>query len=1216
MSDILGWPFDTTGFVPRRACGDWSPVLMWTHVVSDVVIWLAYVSIPVVLIWFTRLKGVPFPRVFVLFAAFILACGCVHLVEAAIFFEPLYRLSGLLKFVTAGVSVATVVALIPVVRRLSGVDFGKFAPPAAPVREVSAWVTVVFVVAVIVLVGNTAISDHNLGVMTANDRWVTHTRDVKEELTAIAADVADAETGHRGYLLTGRESYLAPFQTARASVDRRLARLAGLVADNPGQADEAARLRGLIDAKTAELDRVLAVYAADGVDAARDRVLAGNGKQLMDDIRATIAGMSATEDVLLDRRAAVARDTHRATTVTNLFGGVLAFGVIGLGYGIIRWEFGRRRAAEVALSESERTLRAFYESAPICMGVVEPTADGDVRHVYDNAAACAFFGVEPGGTAGRLASALGADARTLTEWRAKYAESAAARGPVRFDFRFDAPDATPPDPAAPPGRASSADVKTAARWLSVTVAPLGVGPSGGPRFCYVAEDVTGRLQAAAALRDSEEKFRTIAESIPQLAWMTEPDGAITWYNRRWFEYTGKTFDEMKGWGWEAVHDPAELPRVKAKFAAHIASGEPWEDTFPLRRHDGAMRWFLSQARPIRDPDGNVVRWFGTNTDVTDRREYEMALAERGRLAALRASVGQDLTVGGATQPVLQRVAETVADHLGAALVRVWTLDDAAGVLDLQASAGMYTHRDGPHGRIPVGQFKIGRIAASGQPHLTNDLPHDPNTSDPDWVAREKMVAFAGYPLQAGGRVLGVIALFARTRLSPGMLADLGPLTETIAVYLERHRAEDRVRASAARFRTLTEAVPLIVWTADPAGDVTFYNRRWQEYTGRTLADRPPGGWTDIVHPDDRDPLYANWAAAVAAADRPFAAEFRLRRTDGTFRWVDVVAIPLRDDAGRVTEWVGTMSDIDDRKRQTDTLGAIVAERTAALRQANAALLDEIDDRKRAEEKVRAVAAELARSNGELEQFAYVASHDLQEPLRKIQAFGDRLVTKFKADLPDAGKDYVDRMLTSAARMRRLIDDLLTFSRVATQARSFAPVELTEIVTGVASDLDERTTSTGGRIEVVGRLPEIDADASQMRQLFQNLIANALKFQRPNVPPVVEVRAAAATLPGPTPAAAPIPAWELTVADNGIGFDEKYLDRIFQVFQRLHGRAEYEGTGVGLAICRKIVERHGGTITARSRPGEGATFVVTLPAPTRTDSLAQPGYEEADHDPGG
>lgn len=1211
MNDIFGWPFDTTGFVPRRACGDWSPVLMWTHVVSDVVIWLAYVSIPVVLIWFTRLKGVPFPRVFVLFAAFILACGCVHLVEAAIFFEPLYRLSGLLKFVTAGVSVATVIALVPVVRRLSGVDFGKFTPPAAPVREVSAWVTVVFVVAVIVLVGNTVISDHNLGVMTANDRWVTHTREVKQELTEIAADLADAETGHRGYLLTGRESYLAPFRDGRASVDRRLDRLDRLVADNPAQAEEAAKLRKLAAAKMGEMDRVLAVFRADGTDAARDRVLAGNGKQLMDDIRATIAGMSATEDALLDRRAAAARDTHRATTVTNLFGGVLAFGVIGLGYGIIRWEFGRRRAAEVALSESERTLRAFYESAPICMGVVEPTANGDIWHVYDNAAACAFFGVEPGGTAGRLGSELGADARTLAEWRAKYAESAAARGPVRFDYRFDAPDATVSD-----GRASSPDVKTAARWLSVTVAPLGVGPAGGPRFCYVAEDVTGRLQAAAALRESEEKFRTITESIPQLAWMTEPDGSITWYNRRWFEYTGKTFDEMKGWGWQAVHDPAELPRVKAKFAAHIASGEAWEDTFPLRRHDGAMRWFLSQARPIRDPDGNVVRWFGTNTDVTDRREYEMALAERGRLAALRASVGQDLTVGGATQPVLQRVAETILDQLGVALVRVWTIDDADGTLALQATAGMNTDGDGPPARIPVGQYKIGRIAASGQPHLTNDLPHDPNATDPDWVAREHLVAFAGYPLRTGDGVRGVIALYSRTRLSPGLLADLGPLTETIAVYLERHRAEDRVRASAARFRTLTEAVPLIVWTADPGGNVTFYNRRWQEYTGRTLAERPPGGWTDIVHPDDREAHYAAWAAAVAAGTDQFTAEVRVRRTDGAFRWMLTVAIPLRDDAGRVTEWVGTLTDIDDRKRQTDTLGVLVAERTAALRQANAALLDEIDDRKRAEEKVRAVAAELARSNGELEQFAYVASHDLQEPLRKIQAFGDRLVTKFKADLPDAGKDYVDRMLTSAARMRRLIDDLLTFSRVATQARSFAPVELTEIVTGVASDLDERTTSTGGRIEIFGRLPEVDADASQMRQLFQNLIANALKFQKPGVPPVVEVRAAAATLPGASPAAAPIPAWELTVADNGIGFDEKYLDRIFQVFQRLHGRAEYEGTGVGLAICRKIVERHGGTITARSQPGEGATFVVTLPAPPRTDSRARPGHEEADHDPGG
>jgi signal transduction histidine kinase/CheY-like chemotaxis protein len=252
----------------------------------------------------------------------------------------------------------------------------------------------------------------------------------------------------------------------------------------------------------------------------------------------------------------------------------------------------------------------------------------------------------------------------------------------------------------------------------------------------------------------------------------------------------------------------------------------------------------------------------------------------------------------------------------------------------------------------------------------------------------------------------------------------------------------------------------------------------------------------------------------------------------------------------------------------------------------AAVLAAAIERQAAEDKVRAVALELQRSNAELEQFAYVASHDLQEPLRKIQAFGDRLRDKHRDQLGEQGRDYVDRMLASAGRMRRLIDDLLTFSRVTTQARPFEPVDLGELVRQVVSDLEARLQQTGGRVEV-GELPIVFGDPTQLRQLFQNLIGNGLKYHRPGVPPEVRVT-------GRVLAEGGDPVCEVTVADNGIGFDEKYLDRIFQVFQRLHSRDEYEGTGIGLAICKKIVERHGGTITARSEPGQGATFVVTLP----------------------
>jgi light-regulated signal transduction histidine kinase (bacteriophytochrome) len=278
------------------------------------------------------------------------------------------------------------------------------------------------------------------------------------------------------------------------------------------------------------------------------------------------------------------------------------------------------------------------------------------------------------------------------------------------------------------------------------------------------------------------------------------------------------------------------------------------------------------------------------------------------------------------------------------------------------------------------------------------------------------------------------------------------------------------------------------------------------------------------------------------------------RKDGSWFPVELVRTPI-EEGGRKSGEVLIFKDITERKRATATLSQKMAE--------------------------------LSRSNDELEQFAFVASHDLQEPLRKIQAFGDRLKTKCKGLLPPETLDYLDRMQGASARMRTLIDDLLTFSRVLRNSQPFAPVDLAQVAREALGDLEMRIERSGGRVEV-GELPCIEADATQMRQLLLNLIGNALKFQPPGGHPLVRVSARTfASIPGEQYC-------ELTVQDNGIGFGEQYSEKIFAVFQRLHGRGEYEGTGVGLAICRRIADRHQGSITAKSELGKGATFTVRLP----------------------
>ena len=241
---------------------------------------------------------------------------------------------------------------------------------------------------------------------------------------------------------------------------------------------------------------------------------------------------------------------------------------------------------------------------------------------------------------------------------------------------------------------------------------------------------------------------------------------------------------------------------------------------------------------------------------------------------------------------------------------------------------------------------------------------------------------------------------------------------------------------------------------------------------------------------------------------------------------------------------------------------------------------------------------LERSNAELQNFAYVASHDLQEPLRKIEAFGDRLSRKHMDVLPEGGQHYLERILDATGRMRQLINDLLSFSRVSSKERKLGSVDLASTVQDVLSDLQMRVEETGARVRV-GGLAAIEADATQMRQLFQNLVGNALKFAREGVAPVVRIEGE--TCVAIQSNGAPRDVLRIRIADNGIGFEDRFKAQIFTIFQRLHGRTEYEGTGIGLATCRKIVERHHGTIDATGVPNEGATFTIDLP-------LIQPGTE--------
>lgn len=351
-----------------------------------------------------------------------------------------------------------------------------------------------------------------------------------------------------------------------------------------------------------------------------------------------------------------------------------------------------------------------------------------------------------------------------------------------------------------------------------------------------------------------------------------------------------------------------------------------------------------------------------------------------------------------------------------------------------------------------------------------------------------------------------------------------------------------------RLRRVMESSPLGMSVCDSQGLCLYANPTWQRIAGISAEQALGAGARAVLHPQDRGRVVADWDATVVSG-KPGVSEHRYRRPDGTTVWVRRHMAPLLHDDysdGLVT----TIEDITERR----ALDATLAARTA----------------------------ELARSNEELERFAYVASHDLQEPLRMVTSYGQLLVRRHQAQLDAEAREFLEFIVDGGRRAQALISDLLSLARLNSQARPMAPVALESVLADTLSQL-RLQLSGAGAIVTHDPLPTVVADALQLGQLFQNLIANALKFKGA-LAPAIHV---GATLEAGY--------WRISVADNGIGIEARFFERIFVLFQRLHLRSEYEGTGIGLAICKKVVERHGGSIGVQSEPGRGSAFFFTLPA---------------------
>jgi PAS domain S-box-containing protein len=547
----------------------------------------------------------------------------------------------------------------------------------------------------------------------------------------------------------------------------------------------------------------------------------------------------------------------------------------------------------------------------------------------------------------------------------------------------------------------------------------------------LSREVSERRRMEEALRASEEQYRTVTETASDAIITIDQEGSIIFVNRA----AGKVF----GYG------PEEMIRQKLSllmpdYHRYVEVASAVIGDAPAAREPVELSGLHKSGReiPIELSFGEFERggrhmFTAIVRDISERKRAQEALIMRVHEAALGAEIGAVMAETDILTNTLQRCTEAIVRHLNAAFARIWTLNQAENVLELKASAGMYTHLDGGHSRVPVGKFKIGLIAQECLPHFTNSVIGDPRVGNQEWAKREGMVSFAGYPLTIEERVVGVLAMFSREKLRDHTANALASVANILAQGIKRKWVEEE-------FRQLNESL----------------ERR-------------------------------------------------------------------------------------------------ILERTAQLEEANR----------------------------ELESFSYSVSHDLRAPLRHVSGFAELLQKRAASSLDESSLRYLKTISESARYAGTLVDDLLAFSRMgrAEMRRSLVRSDamVREVIEELSIDTRDRAISW-----VLGELPEVQADPAMLRLVFRNLLSNAVKYTRDRAEARIEVGSRAEG-----------DETVFFVRDNGIGFDMKYVDKLFGVFQRLHSAERFEGTGIGLANVRRIVVRHGGRAWAEGALDAGATFYFSL-----------------------
>lgn len=633
----------------------------------------------------------------------------------------------------------------------------------------------------------------------------------------------------------------------------------------------------------------------------------------------------------------------------------------------------------------------------------------------------------------------------------------------------------------------------------------------------------------AKLRESEERYRLLADMIPQNIWTTDAAGHHTYFSRRWYEFTGATEDASRGEGWMTFIHPDDRDRMLARWQHSLDTGDPYEIEYRFRGGNGEYHWFLGKAMPLRDEGGKIVEWFGTATDISERKQLD---EERERLLARERTAREEVTT----------ILESITDAFFA-VDREWRFT----YVNREAERLLKRTREELLGHKLWKEFSSAMGTAFDEEYKRAVAEQQTATFEAYSNSLQIWVDVRAYPSEDG------LSVFFRDITA-------------------RKRAEEKLRASEQRYRLLADMIPQHVWTTDANGYHSYFSRRWFDYTGASFEDTEGEGWVLYLHPDDRERTMRRWEESLRTGE-PYSIEYRFRGADGEYRWFMGQAMPLRDEAGKIVEWFGTLTDISDNKRLEE-------ERERLLRNERQARADA--------ERRREELEQVTRSR---ERLMRGFSHDLKNPLGAADGHAQLLEAGYAGAMSDEQRDSIVQIRRSIRAALGLIEDLLQLAKtesghIEVQRRS---VDVREVVREVADTFRAQCEAKGLVLDVdlPDEFPTIETDPSRVRQVLGNLVSNAIKYT-----PAGRVEITVGFRDNPASSGRCV---VVNVADTGPGIPEEKRHLVFQEFVRLQPETT-RGAGIGLTISRRVARALGGEITFHSEAGHGATFTLWLPPP--------------------